>query len=47
MTQSNTITFDAIVTPQIFDKTKPWAIRVGYGNHGIAGKVDFPVGGSD
>lgn len=39
LTQSSTVTIDARV-----DETKRWSIGVGYGNHGMAYKVDFPIG---
>lgn len=42
LTQSSTVTIDARVQP--VNETKRWSIGVGYGNHGMAYKVDFPVG---
>ena len=42
LNQNSTATVDIKVP--VVDKTKRWSIGVGYGNHGIAGKVDFPIG---
>lgn len=42
--QSSTITIDARVEPQVIDDTRRWSIGVGYGDHGVAYKVDFPLG---
>ena len=28
----------------IMDKTRRWSAGIGYGNHGLAGKVDLPIG---
>lgn len=47
LNQTNTITFDATVSPQIVDNTKRWGIGVGYGKNGTAYTVDFPVGNSN
>lgn len=43
LNQTSTITFDATVTPQVIDNTKRWGIGVGYGENGIAYKLDFPL----
>lgn len=42
--QSSTVTIDARVEPQVIDETRRWSIGVGYGDHGVAYKVDFPLG---
>lgn len=44
LNQTSTITFNATVTPTVIDKTNRWALGVGIGNHGIGGKIDFPIG---
>lgn len=28
----------------VVDKTRRWSAGIGYGNHGLAGKVDYPIG---
>lgn len=43
--QTSKVTLD--VTVPTVDKTKRWAVGVGYGDDGIAYTVDFPVGKSD
>ena len=43
--QTSKVTLD--VTVPTVDKTKRWAVGVGYGNDGMAYTVDFPVGKSD
>ncbi len=43
--QTSKVTFDVNV-PAV-DKTKRWAIGVGYGEDGMAYTVDFPIGKSD
>ena len=40
--QKSTATVD-IKVPTV-DNTRRWSVGIGYGNHGPAGKVDFPVG---
>ena len=40
--QRSTATVD-IKVPTV-DNTRRWSVGIGYGNHGPAGKVDFPVG---
>ncbi|WP_455576962.1 hypothetical protein, partial [Anaerosinus sp.] len=47
LNQTSTITFDATVTPQIVDKTKRWAIGIGYGTNGTAYLIDFPIWKND
>ena len=47
LNQTNTIIFDATVTPQVVDNTKRWGIGVGYGKNGIAYKLDFPIGNNN
>lgn len=39
--QKSTATFEVKV-PTV-DNTRKWAAGVGYGNHGLAGKIDFPL----
>ena len=41
--QYSDITFNATVEPPVIDKTKRWGLGVGYGSHGKAGIVKFPV----
>lgn len=43
--QTSKVTLD--VTVPTVDKTKRWAVGVGYGENGMAYAVDFPVGKSD
>ena len=43
--QTSKVTLD--VTLPTVDKTKRWAVGVGYGDDGMAYTVDFPVGKSD
>lgn len=43
--QTSKVTLD--VTVPTVDKTKRWAVGVGYGNDGMAYTVDFPIGKSD
>lgn len=43
--QTSKVTLD--VTVPTVDKTKRWAVGVGYGNDGMAYTVDFPVGKSN
>ena len=43
--QTSKVTLD--VTVPTVDKTKRWAVGVGYGDDGIAYTVDFPIGKSD
>ena len=43
--QTSKVTLDVAV-PTV-DKTKRWAVGVGYGDNGMAYTVDFPVGKSD
>ncbi len=45
--QTSEITFNATVTPPAIDNTKRWALGVGYGDNGVAYKVDFPIGNRD
>lgn len=45
LTQTSRIAVDVAV-PTV-DKTKRWAVGVGYGENGMAYTVDFPVGKSD
>jgi hypothetical protein len=40
--QTSKATLD-IKIPTI-DNTRRWAVGIGYGNHGMAGKLDFPIG---
>ena len=47
LNQTNTIIFDATVTPQVVDNTKRWGVGIGYGKNGIAYKLDFPIGRSN
>lgn len=47
LNQTSTITFNATVTPTVIDKTNRWALGVGFGNNGIGGKLDFPIGKHD
>lgn len=47
LNQSNVITFDAKISPQVIDKTKRWGIGIGYGGNGAAYKIDFPIGKND
>ncbi len=47
LNQTNTITFDATVSPQVIDNTKLWGIGVGYGTNSTAYMIDFPIGRSD
>ena len=28
----------------VVDKTRNWSVGIGYGNHGLGGKVDYPIG---
>jgi len=39
--QKSTATFEVKV-PTV-DNTRKWAVGIGYSNHGIAGKIDFPI----
>jgi len=39
--QTSKATFEVKVP--VIDNTRKWAVGVGYGNHGLAGKIDFPV----
>ena len=43
--QTSKVTLD--VTVPTVDKTKRWAVGVGYGDDGMAYTVDFPIGKSD
>ena len=43
--QTSKVTLD--VTVPAIDKTKRWAVGVGYGDDGMAYTVDFPIGKSD
>lgn len=43
--QTSKVTLDVNVPAR--DKTKRWAVGVGYGNDGMAYTVDFPIGKSD
>ena len=43
--QTSNVTLD--VTVPTVDKTKRWAVGVGYGDDGMAYTVDFPIGKSD
>lgn len=43
--QTSKVTLD--VNVPAWDKTKRWAVGVGYGNDGMAYTVDFPIGKSD
>lgn len=47
LNQTNTIIFDATVTPQVVDNTKRWGVGVGYGTNSTAYMIDFPIGRSD
>ena len=42
--QSSIVTIDARVQPQVIDETRRWSLGVGYGDHGVAYKIDFPLG---
>lgn len=47
--EKNKITLDQKSTAAVeikvptIDNTRKWSVGVGYGNHGLAGKVDFPI----
>ena len=43
--QTSKVTMD--INVPTWDKTKRWAVGVGYGNDGMAYTVDFPIGKSD
>lgn len=43
--QTSKVTMDINIPTR--DKTKRWAVGVGYGNDGMAYTVDFPIGKSD
>lgn len=43
--QTSKVTLD--VTVPTVDKTKRWAVGIGYGDNGMAYTVDFPIGKSD
>lgn len=45
LNQTSKVTMDINVPTR--DKTKRWAVGVGYGNDGMAYTVDFPIGKSD
>lgn len=44
LNQTSTIIIDTKVSPQVIDNTKYWAIGIGYGENGVAYKLDFPLG---
>lgn len=43
LSQSSIVTIDAHVQPQKIDETRRWSVGVGYGDHGMAYKIDFPL----
>lgn len=40
--QKSTATVDIKVP--VIDKSRRWSAGIGYGNYGLAGKIDFPIG---